>query len=95
LKIHILTGGPERTPVDHPAVSKSRVTANRGRLRECERTCQGERGRERNRFEFHGHFLTSKLHQQIADWLYVPRQPRTLAAVIDESITAGITGPWK
>jgi hypothetical protein len=66
-KIHILTGRSDRPAIDHPAVSKSRVTANRSGLRECQRTCQGERCSKPNRLKFHGHFLISKPHQQIAD----------------------------
>jgi len=51
-KIEILTDGGDGPAIDHRAISPGRVTANRS-LRECERTCHGERGRQNDCLEFH------------------------------------------
>ena len=53
LKIHILTDGSNRPAIDNRTISKVRATANRGGLRECEGTCQSDRARENDCFEFH------------------------------------------
>jgi hypothetical protein len=52
-KVHILTDGSDRPAIDNRTIPKVRATANRGGLRECEGTCQSDRGRENDCFEFH------------------------------------------
>jgi hypothetical protein len=78
LKIHILPDRSDRPAIEHRAVSKRRGAADRGVLRQCKRACQRERGRERNGFKFHGHFLIRKPQQQIADRLLCSAPTRRL-----------------
>lgn len=77
LKIHVFTDGPDRAAVDQGTVAEVRGAADRGRLRDCERTHHGERRRHNDCFDCHAWFPSvPRENKDRRGWLHVASRRR-------------------